>query len=64
MEIITQNNEHLNIKGQIIMNDRSIVFKDVLLGKYKTTKRTCEVFAEMTCHSWTGNSGVYKMPAC
>lgn len=62
MVIITQNNERMSIKGDVDMQGNSIFFNGTLLGKYETTKRTCEVFAELTCHSWNNVSGIYKMP--
>ena len=62
MEIITQKNELLTIRGDVDLNGKSIFFKDILLGQYETPDRACKVFAELTCHSWNNVSGIFKMP--
>lgn len=63
MEVITQDEKQVIVKGDVAMRGNRILFNDVLLGEYKTPERLCEVFAELTCRSWNEVPGAYKMPA-
>lgn len=62
MKVITQKNETVEVKGDVEMKGNKILFQNKILGEYSDMRRTCDVFAELTCHSWNHKGGIFSMP--
>lgn len=63
MKIITQNQNEIELNGDISMRANCIYLNDILLGRYSSCMRTCDIFAEITCHEWNKDCDVYTMPS-